>query len=1309
MESTHSRNVGIGKFVNDCLYDSKNPMQQKNENIRNAINGFPCVMYINDELQGIYNFNLDRYSTKSYGYTDENNVLVYEISANSDTTAGAFYPWSEESGKTQLDYYKSDFECLYPPTRAAGNDNMSELIRLIEWVNNSSDEDFKDNIENYFNLEYLLRYYLNVLVFGLVDSLGKNAKLTSFDAGRTWFFQFYDMDTSAGLDNTGFLKFSSDIEMGDVGVFNTTGSKLWQRIVLLFQAELQEQYALMRQDRFTVDNIMKYLYDEQISQIPATYYNKDMQTKYLDYGSSYLYALHGSGEKHIKRWIRERIMYCDTLLKYNVSSSDYITLRSSKLGYVYLDIQTYIPMYVSVKWRDEVNNTGMQTKRVGKGETVRFEYNMPTATDQEILVYAGYYLKSLGDVSNLQPTSMLIANASRLTEIECHSPNLINTDLSECTKLQKIDLSDCTALGTGIGAQPILNIQNCNYLRTCNCLNTQLTAIYTKQAGGNLEEIYYPETTQVVQLTNQTHLKVVGIPRDDKAPKSLAQVEIENCNNVEYLQYPYTEGEEIVFDSLKYVQSLSITNSLDKLKYMSFVGFNKLMTVNLSSLSKLEKLDFKDMLKKEDVSTLKNITISNCPLITDVSFNVSSDDYKFSFINGGKIDLGNMNSLTKIESNTDIIGLNTLIIPTSLKELKFTNEYSTGINDIKSIWSASANHEKDGFVGIDLLDINLTYLDMATLVNVVNGINFHISPITQHPNLNTYRDGINTPFFRPEGTMDLTNYLGTYPCLYKGIDFNKLKVTVSSKQEPYVTDVSGLFEGAIFTEELIDIVDEMNKYPNSTNWSNLLKNSVSDVDSTVLDIPIDKPMNLSGMYEGTDVTQDIDLPSNVVNVDNMFKDCKNITSYKENWYKTYDNEISHVDAYKGTGNDRVVPIDWGGKGYKAGYVSEIVVDIPTNNYSFTLTNEPDYHIIGDGVINWGDGTEEILNGNYTHTYTRKGQYTIQGNFVLGNTITPSDSVRECLVEVHMMASAVSDLSRAFQYCNNLKSVDFDTSHVTNMYEMFRDCSSLTTLDLSNFNTEKVTNIYGMFNSCSSLTSLDVSNFNTEKVTDMNSIFRGCSKLTTLDVSNFNTTNVTNMGSMFNSCSSLTTLDVSNFNTEKVTNMGSMFANCSKLTTLDVSSFNTTNVTNMDQMFANCTKLTQLDLSNFNTTNVTTMYAMFYNCSSLTQLDVSNFNTDNVTNMQDMFYNCSSLITLDLSNFNTTNVTNMSYMFYNCNALQELNLSTWSSIIDTQNAINTLPVGNDAKNIIYTSLSVAPPTGWTIISPLMETIFDIINE
>ena len=91
MESTHSRNVGLAKFVNDCLYDTKNPAQQKDNRIRNSIAGFPCLLYINDELQGVYNFNLDRYSTKPFGYTDTEKCIVYEVSANSDTTAGVIY------------------------------------------------------------------------------------------------------------------------------------------------------------------------------------------------------------------------------------------------------------------------------------------------------------------------------------------------------------------------------------------------------------------------------------------------------------------------------------------------------------------------------------------------------------------------------------------------------------------------------------------------------------------------------------------------------------------------------------------------------------------------------------------------------------------------------------------------------------------------------------------------------------------------------------------------------------------------------------------------------------------------------------------------------------------------------------------------------------------------------------------------------------------------------------------------------------------------------------------------------------------
>ena len=174
------------------------------------------------------------------------------------------------------------------------------------------------------------------------------------------------------------------------------------------------------------------------------------------------------------------------------------------------------------------------------------------------------------------------------------------------------------------------------------------------------------------------------------------------------------------------------------------------------------------------------------------------------------------------------------------------------------------------------------------------------------------------------------------------------------------------------------------------------------------------------------------------------------------------------------------------------------------------------------------------------------------------------------------------------------------------------------IDVSEFNTSNVTNMYQMFYNCSSLTSLDLSSFNTSNVKSMNSMFYGCSSLTSLDLSSFNTSNVTNMVQMFYGCSSLTSLNLSSFNTSNVTNMAQMFNGCSKLTSLDVSSFNTSSVTSMSNMFGRCYLLTELDLSNFDTSSVTNMSAMFYTCINLNNLNISNFDFSKVTSYSNMF-------------------------------------------------------------------------------------------
>ena len=204
---------------------------------------------------------------------------------------------------------------------------------------------------------------------------------------------------------------------------------------------------------------------------------------------------------------------------------------------------------------------------------------------------------------------------------------------------------------------------------------------------------------------------------------------------------------------------------------------------------------------------------------------------------------------------------------------------------------------------------------------------------------------------------------------------------------------------------------------------------------------------------------------------------------------------------------------------------------------------------------------------------------------------------------------------------------FADARPTSTCSWFGNHNYLTEIEgIQYLNTSSVTTMQNMFYNCSSLTSLDVSGFDTGNVTDMSYMFSGCSGLTSLDVSGFNTANVTDMRYMFQGCSSLTSLNISGFDTGEVTNMQSMFDGCSSLTILDLSEFDTRNVTNMFGMFQHCYGLSTLDLSGFDTRNVTTMFGMFIYCSSLVTIYCGyDWNANAVENDFSMFYDCTSLV------------------------------------------------------------------------------------
>jgi len=226
--------------------------------------------------------------------------------------------------------------------------------------------------------------------------------------------------------------------------------------------------------------------------------------------------------------------------------------------------------------------------------------------------------------------------------------------------------------------------------------------------------------------------------------------------------------------------------------------------------------------------------------------------------------------------------------------------------------------------------------------------------------------------------------------------------------------------------------------------------------------------------------------------------------------------------------------------------------------------------------------------------------------------------------------------RMFYNVPNLFSIEFSTQFRTDnmktMKEMFKDCTMLETLDITNFNTKKVTDLSYMFQNCVALESVVVDYFDTTNVKDISYMFANCSKLISVSISYFKPQNVIDMSGLFYGCSGLELIDLENFKTEKVEYMSYMFAGCSSLPSIDVSYMKTNNAKDMSYMFYNCSKLNKLNLNVFDTKNVNNMEGMFEGCSNLPAIDLKHFDTKNVKNMNRMFYRCPKLERIDISNF-----------------------------------------------------------------------------
>lgn len=244
----------------------------------------------------------------------------------------------------------------------------------------------------------------------------------------------------------------------------------------------------------------------------------------------------------------------------------------------------------------------------------------------------------------------------------------------------------------------------------------------------------------------------------------------------------------------------------------------------------------------------------------------------------------------------------------------------------------------------------------------------------------------------------------------------------------------------------------------------------------------------------------------------------------------------------------------------------------------------------------------------------------------------------------------TDMGSMFMNLKNISSLDiqnFDTRNVEDMSYLFRGLKNIITHPLvgENFKTTSLKDMHGMYRDYSdNLTSIDLTGYDTSHVTDMSELFMENPQLTSLNITSFTTSEVTNFSYMFDHCSGLRTVpEVATLDTANATNMAGMFRGM-KVQSLDLSNFNTEKVESMAFMFTGFETETDLDFSSFRTPALTNLDTTFQTFKTPYKLDLSTFNTEKVTNFEYLFKGVDAPY-IDISGFNMSNSNNHQQMFH----------------------------------------------------------------
>ena len=240
VDPSHCRNIVSAKIWGDLVRSRTNP----NANLADlpnggAIDGFPVVVYINNEYKGVYTFNIpkDKWLFNMDGTTKQAIIASEEYTdpCKFKNTDGDFS--GDEGCDFTIEYNSDSF-----PTA----DVIDSFNDLVSFVINNSGSSFKNGISAYLDVEATIDYIVFMSAVHGSDNWCRNMLFVTFD-GVHWIPSAYDMDSTFGsgpMLNTEFYAPS----LHPIST-NQDWHNLWKRMYESFTDEIYARYNELRSSR----------------------------------------------------------------------------------------------------------------------------------------------------------------------------------------------------------------------------------------------------------------------------------------------------------------------------------------------------------------------------------------------------------------------------------------------------------------------------------------------------------------------------------------------------------------------------------------------------------------------------------------------------------------------------------------------------------------------------------------------------------------------------------------------------------------------------------------------------------------------------------------------------------------------------------------------------------------------------------------------------------------------------------------------------------------------------------------------------